>query len=209
MIVLIPIVAVALIVLLIPLTGADYQLRRILHFQRRRLKGTELPDVLPIFREATTRKHKVPLVDVRDLVLSLQLGTSMEATLTGSLAKATEQFADRGLLGERLQRHVEAKLSSIGPRAVIEGLVDDLDCPQLVEVLERIRMAEDGGISYHQVLAVSADAIDEDIRGSIEQAIQKAPTRLTLPMVIGVFFPALILGLFPLLAFGVSQMQSP
>ena len=92
---------------------------------------------------------------------------------------------------------------------MLEGLVEDFDCPQLAEVLDRIRMAADGGISYNRVLAVTVASIEEDLRGIVEKEIQKAPTRLTLPMVIGVFFPALILGLLPLMAFAVTQMQSP
>jgi hypothetical protein len=101
---------------------------------------------------------------------------------------------------------VEARLS-ISPQAVLQGLVEDFGSQQLQEVLERIDMADEGGVSYNRVLTVSADAIEEDIRSDIEQQIQRAPIRMTLPMVAGVFFPALILGLVPLLASGISQMQ--
>ena len=198
------------LILLTPLLGWDYQLKRIYHFQKRRLKGQRIQSILPsLLGESGTPKRKVPLSEVRDLIITLQLGTSMQATLTGSLERAAEQFRDRGELGERLNRHVEAKLHSVGPQAVFEGLVQDFDCPQLQEVLERIRMAEDGGISYTQVLAVSVSTIEEDIRGLVDQEIQKAPTRLTLPMIAGVFFPMLLLGLLPLVAVGMSQMRLP
>ena len=202
-------VVLVVIVLVFALVGGDYQLKRIAHFQRRRLKGSRIPSMIPLIGEAQQPKQTVRLTDVRDLIISLQLGTSMEATLTGSISRAAEQFADRGILGERLGRHVEAKLGSVGPQAVLEGLVQDFDCPQLAEVLERVRMAEDGGVSYNQVLAVSVAAIEEDIRSQIERDIQKAPTRLTLPMVIGVFFPALVLGLLPLLGSALTQMRAP
>ncbi len=197
-------------IVMLSLSGGDYELRRVLRFQKRRLRGREIKSVLPgLLGETKAQKQKVPLNVVRDLVITLQLGTSMQATLTGSLEKAAEQFRERGPLGERLNRHVEAKLHNVGPQAVLEGLVDDFDCPQLVEVLERIRMAEDGGISYTQVLAVSVSTIEEDIRSAVEQEIQKAPTRLTIPMVAGVFFPALILGLLPIVAVGMAQMRLP
>ncbi|MBC7236410.1 MAG: hypothetical protein H5T69_11270 [Chloroflexi bacterium] len=202
---LIPIVLVCAVILVIPMVGADYHLRRIWRFQRRRLKESRANVGLPMLGKGKKRLQ-VPLADVRDLIISLQLGTSMESTLTGSLDKAAEQFANRGVLGERLRRHVDARLS-ISPEAVLEGLVEDIDCPQLKEVLDRIRMAADGGISYNRVLAVSVASIEEDMRGAIEQEIQRAPTRLTLPMVIGVFFPAIILGLLPLMIHAVSQMQ--
>jgi tight adherence protein C len=184
----------------------DYQIKRIVLFQRRRLRRRRVGSVLPGLQRTATKKYHTSLSDVRDLVISLQLGTSLESTLTGSLARAAEQFAARGDLGERLRRHVESRLS-ISPQAVLEGLADDFDIQQLDEVLERVRMAEEGGVSYNRVLTVSADAIEEDIRGQIEEEIEKAPIRMTLPMVVGVFFPALILGLVPLLASGLSQMR--
>ena len=191
----------------IPLTGLDYHIRRIMLFQRRRrakAPTTTAPAVLSIFQKP--KKVQVPLTDVRDLIISLQLGTSMKSTLTGSLARAAEQFAGRGVLGERLQRHVEARLS-ISPEAVLEGLAEDLDCRQLNEVLERIRMAASGGVTYNRVLSVSAAVIEEDIRGLVEQRIQKAPIRLSPLMVAGVFFPALVLLMWPLVGSAVSQLR--
>ena len=201
------VIAGVVIVLGVFATRMDYHLRRVIRFQRLRIKGFEVPSLLSLLTEPQGEKRQVRLSDVRDLVISLQLGTSLDATLTGSLARAAEQFEERGALGERLKRHVQSKLGSIGPHAVIEGLVQDFDCPQLEEVLERLHMAEDGGVSYTQVLAVSASSIEEDIRAAIEREIQKAPTRLTLPMVIGVFFPALVLGLLPLLGSALVQMR--
>jgi len=207
MIVIIVLLALVLVAfLLFAMIGGEHEMRRILRFQRRRLRKTGVPSVLSLLTEVRTQKVKVPLADVRDLVISLQLGTSMEATLSNALNKAAEQFSARGVLGERLERHVEARLNTMSPQAVLEGLVQDLDSPQLTEVLERIRMAEDGGVSYNQVLRVSVDAIEEDIRGEIEQEIQKAPTRLTIPMVVGVFLPALVLGMIPLVGSVIRQM---
>ena len=200
-------VAVVLVgAMAIPLMGLDYHIRRIMLFQRRRrTKVTSTaPAFLSIFQKP--KKVQVPLTDVRDLIISLQLGTSMESTLTGSLARAAEQFADRGVLGERLQKHVEARLS-ISPESVLEGLAEDLDCRQLNEVLERIRMAASGGVTYNRVLAVSASAIEEDIRGAVEQRIQKAPVSLTPLMVAGVFFPALVLLMWPLVASAMGQLR--
>ena len=199
--------AVAFVVFLTSI-GGEYQLKRIMRFQRRRLSQSgNVPSVLAMLTEKSGEKLAVPLADVRDLVISLQLGTSMESTLSNSLSRAADQFADRGALGDRLGRHVEARLNTMSPRAVLEGLVDDFECPQLTEVLERIGMAEEGGISYNQVLTVSVNAIEEDIRGEIEKEIQKAPTRLTIPMVVGVFLPALVLGMIPLVGSALTQMQ--
>jgi hypothetical protein len=46
------------------------------------------------------------------------------------------------------------------------------------------------------------------IVSEIEQSIQKAPITLTIPMVAGVFLPALVLGLIPLVVSGISQMRA-
>ena len=200
-------VAFVVVVLLVFLTGADYHVRRILAFQRLRKRGFHVPSLMSLLSDTDQEKQPVPLSDVRDLVISLQLGTSLDSTLTGSIARAAGQFENRGALGERLNRHVEARLGSVGPHAVIEGLVNDFDCLQLEEVLDRLHMAEDGGVSYTQVLAVSAVSIEEDIRAAIEKEIQRAPTLLTLPMVAGVFFPAIVLGLLPLLGSALTAMR--
>jgi hypothetical protein len=40
--------------------------------------------------------------------------------------------------------------------------------------------------------------LEEEIRSDIEQEIQQLPIRLTLPMIVGVFLPAVIIGVFPL-----------
>jgi hypothetical protein len=197
-------VLIGIVVGLVFVTKADYQIRQIVRFQRRRTKAVNAPSLV---LAQSTQKRKVLLTDVRDLVVNLQLGTSMESTLTGSLVKAAQQFADRGELGKRLQRHVEARLS-ISPEAVLEGLVEDFDCTQLREVLERIRMAADGGISYNRVLAVSANAIEEDIRAIVEQQVQKAPIRLAPIMVSGVSFPALVLFMVPLIMSAFLQLGS-
>ena len=61
-------------------------------------------------------------------------------------------------------------------------------------------MARDGGVSYERALAISVEAVEEDIRGLVELEIQQAPLKLTIPMVVGVFLPALVLGIIPLLS---------
>ncbi|MFH1084465.1 MAG: hypothetical protein V1772_01705 [Chloroflexota bacterium] len=200
------IIILVVVILLLALLRVDYHIKRIVRFQRRRAKGGSLVSVLPLLEQRAKQKYRATLVEVRDLVISLQLGTSLEATLTGSLARTAQLFAGRGDLGDRLRKHVEARLG-ISPQAVLEGLIEDFDISQLDEVLERVRMADEGGITYNRVLTVSADAIEEDIRSDIEGQIQRAPIRLTIPMVAGVFFPALILGLIPLLAAGIKQMR--
>jgi hypothetical protein len=200
------VIALALLIVAFVMFRLDYVFKRTLQFQRRRIQSSWSSIRFPTLGEARKKKQKVPMTDVRDLLVSLQLGTSMQSTLSGSLTRAAEQFAKRGVLGERLRKHVEARLS-ISPESVLEGLVEDLDSLHLVRVLERIRMAASGGVSYHRVLSVSVEEIDQDIRVQIERNILKAPNQLTVPMIGGVFLPALAAGLIPIMTMVIRQMQ--
>lgn len=185
---------VAVLAVILVRTGADYQLRRILRFQRRRLERGRHPAASLAVKPA---RQTIPLTEIRDLVVNLQLGTAMDATLSRALGQTAEQFVDRGVLGTRLQRHVEARLS-ISPEAVLEGLVQDFDCQHLVDLLNRVRMAASGGVSYDRVLTLTANEIEESIRGSLQEEIEKAPTRLEAIMMLGLFGPILVLMLAPL-----------
>jgi len=189
--------AIAIMVLTIYVTGFDYQLKRAVRFQRRRL-GKRVKSVrLPFLHTMT--KRRVALSELRDLVMSLQLATSMEAGLAWALDRAADQFAERGILGERLERHVESRLS-ISSDAVLQGLVEDFENPYFAELLERVRAAEEGGIPYSRVFALTSSEIQEDIRSGIEQKIEKAPTRLSPIMILGLLTPVLLLGLAPMLS---------
>jgi len=195
------IVIVVACVLRARLRGLDYEYRRIKHYQQRlgakkTRERTPLLNLSFLQNAATTKKH-VSLPEVRDFVITLQLGTSMAASLGGSLNKAAEQFAGRGYFGERLQKHVEARLSTISPEAVLEGLASDFDNKHLGALLERVRMASQGGISYNRVFTLTANEIQEDIRTDIEQQIKRAPLRLTPFMISGLFTPVLLLIIIP------------
>jgi hypothetical protein len=200
------VIAVALLILTFALLRLDYVFKRTMLFQRRRIQGWWSSIRFPTLGGSRKKKEKVPMTDVRDLLITLQLGTSMQSTLSGSLTTAAEQFANRGVLGQRLRKNVEARLGN-SPVAVFEGLVEDLDSPHLVRVLDRVRMASSGGVSYHRVLTVSVEEIDQDIRVQIERNILKAPNQLTMPMIGGVFLPALAAGLIPVITLVINQMQ--
>jgi hypothetical protein len=195
--------AVGILVLLVYITGFDYQLKRALRFHRRRL-GHRIEPATFSFLQGDS-KRKVPLNELRDFVMSLQLATSMEAGLAWALDRAADQFADRGVLGDRLERHVESRLS-VSSEAVFQGLVEDFDNPYFVELLERVRAAEEGGIPYSRVFALTSREIQEDIRSEVEQSIERAPTRLTPIMLLGLLTPVLILGLAPLLGLLPSSL---
>ena len=184
----------AILVIVLVRSRVDYYLWRIVRFQRWRLKGVKRP---ALFLAVGPARQEVSLMEIRDFVVNLQLGTAMDATLSKALDQTAEQFADKGVLGTRLARHVEARLG-ISPEAVFEGLVQDFDSTHLVDLLTRIQMAASGGVSYDRVLTLTVDEIEEDIRGMLEEEIEKAPTRLSAIMMIGLFMPILVLMLAPL-----------
>jgi hypothetical protein len=165
---------------------------------------------LPIVRWFVKRRRfETDLTEIRDFLASLQLAASLGETLSGGLMAASEQFAHRGVFGERLKRQVESRLT-ISPEAVLEGLADDFDSEELRDLLSRLGMAREGGASISETLKVSAEEVDSRIRDEIKQDIQRAPVTLTVPMAVGVFLPAIVLSMYPLVSRLISNLaRSP
>jgi hypothetical protein len=200
---------VAAVILVMAAGGFDYTLQRVWTFQRRRFQSEgEGIRLSWLTRPRGRKRYQVDLREIRDFVISLQLGTSLDETLSGALMRAAEQLEDRGAFGERLQKHVETRLS-IAPEEVIAGLAEDFRSEHLGELLLRLEMARDGGISYERALSLSIALIEEEIRGDLERDIQQMPINLTVPMIVGVFLPAIIIGLFPLVMNVLGILFSP
>ena len=192
------------VVLLLAASGLDYLLRRTWAFQRKRLhRGTKERQKRLLARFGRATRYHVDLRELRDFVISLQLGTSMEETLSGALSAAAEQFKGRGDFGKRLFKHVETRLS-IAPEEVIKGLAEDFQSEHLRDLAQRLEMARDGGISYERALSLTVSQLEEEIRGDLKRDIQMTPIQLTFPMIIGVFLPAVLIGMYPL----ISQLLS-
>ena len=183
-------------VLILLASDISYTAQQIKRFQSKRLRSklSKLP-VLRWFKRR--RRFRADLTEIRDFAINLQLATSLEETLSGALLETAEQFANRGVFGQRLKRQVESKLS-ISPEEVIRGLAEDFESEELKAILSRLEMARDGGASSVEALRVSVEDIEEEIRAKIERDIQRAPVMLTIPMVAGVFFAALVLIIYPL-----------
>ena len=183
-------------VLILLASDISYTAQQIKRFQSKRLRSklSKLP-VLRWFKRR--RRFRADLTEIRDFAINLQLATSLEETLSGALLETAEQFANRGVFGQRLKRQVESKLS-ISPEEVIRGLAEDFESEELKAMLSRLEMARDGGASSVEALRVSVEDIEEKIRAKIERDIQRAPVMLTIPMVAGVFFAALVLIIYPL-----------
>ena len=197
------------LVLVVAAAGFDYTVQRVWAFQRKRLKRLE-DGVRARLRArfGQKRRYEADLREIRDLMVSLQLGTSMDETLSKALLRAADQLKHRGTFGERLYKHVETRLS-IAPEDVIEGLAEDFGSEHLRELRLRLEMAREGGISYERALTLSVSLIEEEIRGHLERDIQQIPIQLTLPMIVGVFLPAIIIGIFPLVLNVLGVLVTP
>jgi len=194
------ILLLAAAILIVVGDDVTYWLRRIWRFQSPRQPWIEDLRRGRLWRRLRRKDHyDTDLATLRDFVLTLQLATSLEDTLAGALRRASEYMENRGVFGERLRTQVRSRLT-ISPEAVIQGLAEDFDSDELREVMERLDLARDSGLSYAEALAVSVEDIENAIRRKTEQDIQRAPLILTIPMVAGVFFAALILALYPLVA---------
>jgi len=188
------------VLLLLAASGLDYVLRRTWAFQRKRLRRDAEERQRNLWaRFRRTASYHVDLRELRDFVISLQLGTSMEETLSGALFTAAEQFESRGDFGKRLSKHVETRLS-IAPEEVIKGLAEDFQSEHLRDLAQRLEMARDGGISYERALSLTVSQLEEEIRGDLKRDIQMTPIQLTFPMIIGVFLPAVLIGMYPLIS---------
>jgi hypothetical protein len=174
-----------------------YLLWRIIRFQRLRPElQLETVPVLRWFRRR--RKLQVDPTEIRDFVVNLELATSLGQTLAGALVETAEQFAHRGVFGQRLKRHVATRLV-LSPEEVISGLLEDFGSSDLRDLLTRLERARAGGTSNIEALTLSVETIENNIRYEVERDIQRAPIILTIPMVVGVFFVALVITAYPLI----------
>lgn len=191
---------VAVAILIIVADDLAYWLRRIWYFQSSRYPWIRDLRRGRLWRRLRRKEHyDTDLATIRDFVLTLQLATSLEDTLAGALRRSAEYMGNRGVFGQRLVIQVRSRLT-ISPEAVIHGLAEDFDSQELREVMERLDLARDSGLAYADALAVSVEDIENTIRRRIEKDIQRAPLILTIPMVAGVFFAALILALYPIVS---------
>ena len=174
-----------------------YLLWRIIRFQR--LRPELQVETMPVLRWFRRRRGlQVDPTEIRDFVVNLELATSLGQTLAGALVETAEQFADRGVFGQRLKRHVATRLV-LSPEDVIRGLIEDFGSSELIDLLTRLERARAGGTSNIEALTLSVETIENNIRYKVERDIQRAPIILTIPMVVGVFFVALVITAYPLI----------
>jgi len=195
----------ALLVVLIAFGGGAWS--RIKLFQRNRgLARLARYSPRRLWRRGRKKSAlQVDLPTIRDFILTLQLSLSLAETLAGALMQAGRQFGDRGVFGQRLTTRVRSQLQ-VEPEAVIRALAEDFNSEHLTELADRLDIAHEGGLSYSEAVNATLDDIEDEIRINVEKEIERAPTMLTIPMIIGVFFAALALLGFPLLVVMFNSM---
>ena len=147
-------------------------------------------------RQITERARERHLGSVRDFITSLRLMVSMGDTLSRSLMRLAEG-EEQGLFGRRLRHHVATKLAS-SPETVIEALSQDFRSPELENLLLRLRASQKGGLSGSEAVRSTAEEVEVEMAERAELAIEEAPTKLVLPMLVGLFPTILVLLLYPL-----------
>lgn len=173
----------------------QYPLQRIRAFRRR---TAALRQAGGVAKRGRAKQLQVSLPVIRDFASSLLLGTSMNATLTQALVRTAEQFKGRERFGQRLQRQVESRLSE-SPETVLQALAEDFKSEHLADIVRRIEIARQAGAPLVDALAVSVDAIEQDISSSISRDIRDWASKLEIPMIMGIFFSVVVLGILPLI----------
>jgi len=137
------------------------------------------------------------LREIRDFITSLRLAVSLGETISQALLGMAEQ--DGGtLFHERLRHHVRTKLAASSPEKVVEALARDFRSPEIGALLGQLIAAGAGGLSYGEALRASAERVEQEMVQRAEYAIEEAPTRLVLPMLIGLFPTVVVLVVYPL-----------
>jgi len=194
-------VALASVLLLLMAGDLSYWVHRIWRFQRQHRRWLRKPSLslsIPLSGIRRQRPLRVELWEIRDFLVGLQLALSLEESLAGSLNQMAEQFAGRGVFGQRLVSHVESK-AAISPEEVLQGLVEDFHSEQIREAMKRLTLARDTGLTYVKAMALSVEAVEHEIKAEVGQEISRASDTLLIPLAMGVFLPALALGLYPVI----------
>ena len=137
------------------------------------------------------------LREIRDFITSLRLAVSLGETISQALLGIAEQEGET-LFRERLRHHVRTKLATSTPEKVLEALARDFRSPEIVALLRQLAAARAGGLSYGEALRASAERVEQEMVQAAEYAIEEAPTRLVLPMLIGLFPTVVVFVLYPL-----------
>ncbi len=146
------------------------------------------------------------LAEVRDFIAALRLMVSIGETLSRSLIRLSQED-DPSLFGQRLRGHVATRLAS-SPEAVIEALARDFRSPELENLLLRLRASQRGGLSGGEAVRSTAEEVEAEMAERAELAIEEAPTKLVLPMLVGLFPTILVLLLYPLAQTFLSGLRA-
>jgi hypothetical protein len=161
------------------------------------LVGAFVPGMIRGFWSEQVRwRH---LLEIRDLIASLRMAVSLGNTFSQAFLEIAALWRARptGLFGQRLAYHVGTKLRG-GPEQVLRALALDFRSRELEDVLLRMEASRQGGLDPQEAIRISSEETESSMRETLETDIEKAPTSLIVPILVGLFPPIIILVLYPI-----------
>lgn len=163
-----------------------------------------LPRFLLRLRAGAVRwRHRLA---IRNFLTLLRLSISLGETLS----RALEDVAGRSgedLFARRLRHHLDSRVAG-QPLPILEALAADFRSPDLEALVLRVEAAQRGGATLEEAVAVSAREIETRMLEEARLSVQQAEPQLLLPMMAGLFFPAMYLVLYPLGAFILAGLNA-
>jgi tight adherence protein C len=144
-------------------------------------------------------------LEVRDLLSELRLLLAVGTSLGPALEVASR--AGTGPLRQALAQEVGGDVYGRLPEQMLSAVATRLQSPDLRSCLARLESARQGTESYREALAEAVNEISESIGEEAEVAVEGAPTRIILPMLVCLMLPILVLGLYPPLAAMVAAIS--
>lgn len=146
---------------------------------------------------------------VQSLIIRLRMDVSLGRTLSQALeAVAMEAEDSQGesgsveseaaqLFRRRVVYHIRTLQSLARPERVLSALARDFKSEILNSLLVKIDAAQLGGATYGEALAEAVDETMASRLANARLAIQEAPMKLLLPMLVGLFPPPIMLMMLP------------
>jgi len=142
-------------------------------------------------------------LEVRDMLQELRLLLAVRSSLGAALAVASQGNTP-------LRRAIAAELRSNAygrlPEEVLGAVAQRFGSADLQDALARLESARQGTESYREALEEAAAAVAGSIAEEAEVAVEGAPTKLILPMLVSLMVPLLVVALYPPLAAVVAAI---
>lgn len=164
-----------------------------------RLLGASI-GVAPMFVRGYMRDtgRKRVQAQVRNFITDLRLALAIDGSMARTLQRVRRR--GKGILYERLGLYVDTRLTSESGHEVLRLLAGDLRSPEFDDLMFRLQAATRGAKSYEAALAEAAERVANEMYGRTMRGLKAAPVRLIIPVIVTLFAPTIVLGMYPLVA---------